>query len=220
MRGKRESSLIPNGLCQRRKAPPCAALDVVTPSRHQVICRRRRRCTRQAFTNEQRECLCHRRRAQPRDGSFARECIGQGRREVIRHAHHRVGTERLAAHVLDRVVDVARAAARWAIQLMHRRVVISAAQRHVVGLSAKPGRVRRAQRQHDRGQPDRRVCVTRAERAERDLEIFHAGQGARGVRQRTLAAFLRGWHRWLDRRAQTTFTRVIASGRSAPNARW
>ena len=90
----------------------------------------------------------------------------------------------------------------------------------VIGVAANAGRIGFGERPLHRRQAYRVRRLAWQGRAESYLEFLYTRQGPRGLHQRTLAA-LGGRKRRLVRPvAQTTFTRVIASGNSAANARW
>ena len=62
--------------------------------------------------------------------------VRQCGREISRNAGKRIGAEGLAAHVLDRIVDLPGPAAGRAKTLVSRGIVVRAPQRHVIGVAA------------------------------------------------------------------------------------
>ena len=123
-------------------------------------------------------------------------------------------------HVLHGIEDLTRTVTGRPEPGMQHGVVVRIAQRQVIGMATDAGGIGCCERPLHWRQAHRIRCLPGQARAKRDLQVFRSGQRTRGLHQRTLAAFCGSKRRPVRTVAQTTFTRVIASGRSAAKARW
>jgi len=146
--------------------------------------------------------------------------LDQRRGEVLRHAGQDIAAQRLAAHVLDCVENLTRPAACGAKPRVQHRIVVGAAQRQVIGMTAHACGVGVGERPLDHRQTHGVGRLSRQRRPEAHVEVLRTRQRPSGLQQCALATLRRSGRRLAWPVAHTTFTRVIASGNSAANARW